>query len=49
MSTVRFNVIAAMAIGILLPALETIRRGLSFWFVSFTTMFEDAVRSSSRP
>ena len=41
MSTVRFNVIAAIAIGILLPTLETIRRGLSFWFVNFTTMFED--------
>ncbi|HEX8651529.1 MAG TPA: hypothetical protein VF708_11875 [Pyrinomonadaceae bacterium] len=37
----RFEVIAAFAIGILLPLLETCRRGISHWSVSFTTMFED--------
>ena len=39
----RFEVIAAFAIGILLPVLETIRRGISHWSVDFTTMFEDYV------
>ena len=39
----RFEVIAAFAIGILLPLLETCRRGISHWSVSFTTMFEDYV------
>ena len=39
----RFEVIAAFAIGILLPVLETCRRGISHWSVSFTTMFEDYV------
>jgi hypothetical protein len=38
---VRFNVAAAIAIGILLPTLETIRRGFGYWFANFTTMFED--------
>jgi hypothetical protein len=38
---VRFEVIAAFAIGILLPVLETCRRGLSEWAVDFTTMFTD--------
>ena len=37
----RFEVIAAFAIGTLLPLLETFRRGISHWSVSFTTMFED--------
>ena len=37
----RFQVTAAFAIGILLPVLETCRRGISHWSVSFTTMFED--------
>jgi hypothetical protein len=37
----RFEVVAAFAIGILLPLLETGRRGISHWGVSFTTMFED--------
>jgi hypothetical protein len=37
----RFEVIAAFAIGILLPLLETARRGISHWAVDFTTMFED--------
>ena len=39
----RFEVIAAFAIGILLPVLETCRRGISHWGVDFTTMFEDYV------
>ena len=39
----RFEVIAAFAIGILLPVLETGRRGISHWGVDFTTMFEDYV------
>src|SRR4026207_110394 len=37
----RFEVIAAFAIGVLLPLLETARRGISHWTVNFTTMFED--------
>src|SRR5829696_4969802 len=37
----RFEVIAAFVIGILLPVLETGRRGISYWAVDFTTMFED--------
>jgi hypothetical protein len=39
----RFEVIAAFIIGILLPLLETGRRGIGFWAVDFTTMFEDYV------
>ena len=39
----RFEVIAAFAIGTLLPVLETCRRGISHWSVDFTTMFEDYV------
>src|SRR4029079_5231404 len=39
----RFEVIAAFAIGILLPVLETYRRGISHWAVNFSTMFEDHV------
>ncbi len=39
----RFEVIAAFAIGVLLPVLETYRRGISYWGVEFTTMFEDHV------
>lgn len=39
----RFEVIAALVIGILLPLLETGRRGISYWSVDFTTMFEDYV------
>jgi hypothetical protein len=38
---VRFEAKAALAIGILLPVLETYRRGLSHWRAEFTTMFED--------
>ena len=37
----RFEVIAAFVIGILLPVLETARRGIGHWAVDFTTMFED--------
>lgn len=39
----RFEVIAAFATGILLPVLETYRRGISHWAVNFSTMFEDHV------
>ena len=39
----RFEVVAAFTIGILLPVLETCRRGLGHWGVEFTTMFEDYV------
>ena len=37
----RFEIIAAFVIGVLLPVLETARRGVSHWTVNFTTMFED--------
>jgi len=37
----RFEVIAAFIIGILLPVLETGRRGIGHWAIEFTTMFED--------
>jgi hypothetical protein len=37
----RFEVVAALVIGLLLPVLETARRGISHWTVNFTTMFED--------
>jgi hypothetical protein len=37
----RFEVISAFIIGILLPLLETCRRGVGHWSISFTTMFED--------
>jgi hypothetical protein len=40
---VRFEVVTAFAIGVLLPVLETIRRGVGYWGVEFTTMFEDYV------
>jgi hypothetical protein len=32
---------AAVAMGVLLPILETYRRGIGHWRVDFTTMFED--------
>jgi NADH:ubiquinone oxidoreductase subunit 6 (subunit J) len=37
----RIIVWAAIGLGILLPALETIRRGFDHWSMNFTTMFED--------
>lgn len=37
----RFEVTAAFAIGILLPLLETCRRGIGEWSFDFTTMFTD--------
>ena len=39
----RFETISAFVIGILLPALETYRRGIGHWAIDFTTMFEDYV------
>ena len=39
----RFEVIAAFVVGALVPVLETARRGVSYWMVDFTTMFEDYV------
>ena len=38
-----FDIGAAFAIGVLLPALETLRRGMATWRTDFTTMFEDYV------
>lgn len=37
----RFETAAALIIGLLLPVLETYRRGFGHWRVEFTTMFED--------
>lgn len=37
----RFEIIAAFVMGVLLPVLETARRGISHWTINFTTMFED--------
>ena len=39
----RFEVIAALVLGALVPLLETCRRGMGYWAVEFTTMFEDYV------
>ena len=39
----RFEARAAFIIGILLPVLETYRRGVGHWGVEFSTMFEDYV------
>jgi len=39
----RFEVAAAFIMGALIPVLETIRRGFSYWTIEFTTMFEDYV------
>ena len=39
----RFEVAAALTVGVLLPVLETYRRGVGYWGVEFTTMFEDYV------
>ena len=37
----RFEAKAALAVGILLPVLETCRRGLDEWGIDFTTMITD--------
>jgi hypothetical protein len=37
----KYSAKAATLLGILLPTLETYRRGLAYWRVDFTTMFED--------
>jgi uncharacterized membrane protein len=37
----RINLWAAIGLGLLLPVLETVRRGFDHWSVNFTTMFED--------
>ena len=37
----RLEVKASFVIGLLLPLLETCRRGLSEWAINFTTMFTD--------
>ena len=37
----RYEVRAAAFLGVLLPMMETIRRGYGHWLVDFTTMFED--------
>ena len=37
----RFEVSAAFCIGVLLPVLETVRRGFGHWSVEATTMLED--------
>ena len=34
---------SAFVIGLLLPVMETARRGIGYWTVEFTTMFEDYV------
>ena len=39
----RFEVVTAFTVGVLLPVLETYRRGISHWGVDFTTMFEDYI------
>jgi len=43
MTRMRFEVLAAFAVGALLPVLETVRRGIGHWLISFSTMFEDYV------
>jgi hypothetical protein len=42
----RFEVISAFAIGILLPLLETVRRGIGYWAIEATTMLEDYLAGS---
>ena len=37
----RFEIVAGFATGVLLPVLETARRGISHWTINFTTTFED--------
>ena len=41
--SIRFEIIAAFAMGVLLPVLKTARRSISHWTINFTTMFEDYV------
>ena len=41
----RFEAKAAVVVGILLPVLETCRRGIGYWHIEFTTMFEDYLAS----
>jgi hypothetical protein len=38
---VRFEVSAAFCVGVLLPVLETVRRGFGHWAIEATTMLED--------
>jgi hypothetical protein len=42
----QFEVASAWVIGILLPLLETYRRGINYWTIDFTTMFEDYVAAA---
>ena len=37
----RFEVAAAFTVGVLLPVLETVRRGIGHWAIHATTMLED--------
>ena len=37
----RYGAKAAVVMGVLLPTLETYRRGIGTWRTNFTTMFED--------
>jgi hypothetical protein len=37
----RFEIVAAFVLGVLLPVLETVRRGIGHWAVEATTMLED--------
>lgn len=39
----RFPLCAALVVGVLLPLLETLRRGLQHWLIETTTMLEDYV------
>jgi hypothetical protein len=42
-SGMRFPLCAALVVGVLLPALETLRRGPGHWLIETTTMLEDYV------
>lgn len=37
----RFETLSALGLGVLLPILETVRRGMAHWRIDFTTMLED--------
>lgn len=37
----RYEIASAFAVGVLLPVLETVRRGPGYWAVDSTTMLED--------